>query len=144
MIQVCVISYAAVCYQISQATSFLVFVYTVGVVQGVDSLVTPALKSIMSKAVDHEDQGILAYNSATLQLHIILAVVKHSPPSPPPPLPGALFSLVSAIQVLASVFGYVLYPTVYYHTISLEWDHAPGISFFVMAMFYIFSIPFIL
>ena len=41
------------------STSSLVFVYTVGVVQGVDSLVTPALKSIMSKAVSHEDQGIM-------------------------------------------------------------------------------------
>lgn len=117
--------------------------YTVGVVQGVDSLVTPALKSIMSKAVNHEDQGICAhkyYNFAIILAHcndscsLSLSL---------PPL-GALFSFVSAIQVLASVFGYVLYPTIYYHTISLDWDHAPGISFFVMAMLYIFSIPFIL
>ena len=30
---------------------------TVGIVQGVGSLVTPALKSIMSKTVDPNDQG---------------------------------------------------------------------------------------
>ena len=36
----------------------------VGIVQGVDSLVTPALKSIMSKAVDAEDQGM-----STIQWH---------------------------------------------------------------------------
>ena len=31
--------------------------YAVGIVQGVDSLVTPALKSILSKTVDPKDQG---------------------------------------------------------------------------------------
>ena len=62
----------------------------------------------------------------------------------PPSLTGALFSFVSAVQVLASVFGYVLYPTIYYHTIEMNWDHSPGISFFVMAALYIFAIPFIL
>lgn len=59
-------------------------------------------------------------------------------------LTGALFSFVSAIQVLASVCGYVLYPTIYYHTITLNWYHSPGISFFVMAILYIFAIPFML
>ena len=61
------------------STSSLVFVYTVGVVQGVDSLVTPALKSILSKAVDHEDQGIII-----LLLYTLLIFVA------PPPLPSLL------------------------------------------------------
>ena len=54
---------------------------------------------------------------------------------------GALFSFVSAIQVLASVFGYLLYPTIYWHTIGIQWKYSPGTSFFVMASLYILSIP---
>lgn len=37
--------------------SLLSVLSAVGIVQGVGSLVTPALKSVMSKAVDPEDQG---------------------------------------------------------------------------------------
>ena len=39
------------------STLFPPVLSAVGIVQGVGSLVTPALKSMMSKAVDPEDQG---------------------------------------------------------------------------------------
>ena len=75
----------------------------------------------------------IIYTSSTFSLTIPV----HSPP-------GALFSFVSAVQVLASVFGVVLYSVVYRHTLQVRWDHSPGISFFVMAALYLLSMPFIL
>ena len=49
---------------------------------------------------------------------------------------GALFSFVSAAQVIASVLGYGVFVPVYTLSLKVEWYHRGGISFLIMGLLY--------
>lgn len=49
---------------------------------------------------------------------------------------GALFSFVSAAQVISSVLGFAVFVLVYIATLRVNWYHGTGISFLIMATLY--------
>ncbi len=54
---------------------------------------------------------------------------------------GALFSFVSAAQVLASVLGFAVFVPVYTTSLAIDWYHASGLSFLIMAALYSCMLP---
>ncbi|XP_064402733.1 lysosomal proton-coupled steroid conjugate and bile acid symporter SLC46A3-like isoform X2 [Halichondria panicea] len=54
---------------------------------------------------------------------------------------GALFSFVSAAQVLASVLGFAVFVPVYTMSLAIDWYHASGLSFLIMAALYGCMLP---
>lgn len=54
---------------------------------------------------------------------------------------GALFSFVSATQVLASILGYAVFVPVYTTSLSVDWYHASGLPFLIMALLYGLMLP---
>lgn len=109
--------------------------HPVGAIQGVDALVTPALKAIMSRLVEPEDQGLIIVSVLCIQCK--LYKLKYLSP----PL-GALFSFISATQVLATVVAYVVYALAYSRTLLMRWS--AGTSFYLMAILYIVPVPFMM
>ena len=54
---------------------------------------------------------------------------------------GALFSLISAVQVLSGALGFVLYSLSYKTSLGMNWSWRAGSSFWLMAVLYAIAIP---
>ena len=100
-------------------------------------MVTPASKAIMSKLVEPEDQGQLhdsLLHSVRHAIQFIITIFLSRA--------GALFSFVSATQVLATAVSYVVYAVTYSQTLHMGWE--AGTSFWLMAILYVVPVPFVM
>lgn len=55
---------------------------------------------------------------------------------------GALFSVVAAVQVLSGTLAFVVYPLVYKLCLERGWH--PGAPFWLMALLYLLTTPFLM
>ena len=102
---------------------------TVGVLLGLDPTITPIIRAILSKLVLQKDQGT---NHKTLLIYLVSFVS----------LLGALFAIVTAVQVLSAAFSSVLYNTVFREI--LRQHLRAGLVFVLMGILGLLPVPLML
>lgn len=99
---------------------------TVGILLGLDPTITPIIRAILSKLVLQKDQGT---NHKTLLIYLVSLL-------------GALFAIVTAVQVLSAAFSSVLYNTVFREI--LRQHLRAGLVFVLMGILGLLPVPLML
>ena len=98
----------------------------VGVLLGLDPTITPIIRAILSKLVLQRDQGM---NHKLFFLYSVSLL-------------GALFAIVTAVQVLSAAFSSVLYNTVFRELLRQHLH--PGLVFILMGVLGLLPVPLML
>ena len=119
-------------------------VSAVGILQSAEVLIVPTLKAMLAKSVPANERGKQERNLMLGKLqrgpYYLLPCDVTSPLLSPP---GALFTLISVVQILSTITGSALYILVYILSLDNAWPpgHSGGASFLLMAVLYGLTIP---